>query len=287
MVFVGKFQFTMDEALGTAESIYGKYRDQLGVQESRAMIAVVKFPDQIHRDAWEADTSGKNITIVTSDASFKSQALQQLHEQMRHEIFHLWIPNGVNLSGNYDWFYEGAALYQSLKTGVALNRIRFDDYLDTLSRAYDVDRGLPTNLSLIDVSKNRWSGDNNTKIYARGMLVAFLCDLALLEKSKGKRSVEDLLRKLYEQHRPPAVEMDANTAILSLLRSNSELMPIIDRNITGAESIEWNELLKAAGLEVASSGPTTKLQVIAKPTGAQKNLLDKLGYNNWRKLVSK
>ena len=42
------------------------------------------------------------------------------------------IPNDVNLSGNYDWFYEGFALYQSLKLAVGLNRIRFEDFLDTL-----------------------------------------------------------------------------------------------------------------------------------------------------------
>lgn len=287
MYFSGDLHVDRNKALDTAWEIYENYRKGMGDTLLPATIAVIKIPGKPAANTWEAETRGRNITILTSDTTFESQTLQQLHEQLRHEIFHLWFPNGINLSGNYDWFYEGFALYQSLKTGVALNRIRFDDYLDTLSRAYDVDRRLASKLSLIDVSKNRWSGDNNTKIYARGMLVAFLCDLALLEKSKGKRSVEDLLRKLYEKHRPPAAEADANTAVLSLLRSNSELVPIIDRNINGADSIEWNDLLKAAGLETASSDQTTKLQVTAKPSGKQKKLLDKLGYNNWRKLASK
>ena len=174
----------------------------------------MKFPSRCSVGTWEADTRGSTITIVSSDMPFKTQSLQRLHEQLRHEIFHLWIPNGVNLSGNYDWFYEGFALYQSLKVGVAVNRIRFEDMLDTLSRAYNIDSMQSQKLSLIDASKNRWNG-SNTQVYARGMLVAFLCDLALLEKSKGKLSTDDLLRDLYEAHRPTAPRQDGNAAVLA------------------------------------------------------------------------
>lgn len=289
MFFSGEFQFNRNKALDIAVEIYQDYQKKLGDKHPPKLesITIVKFPFEVRSDTWEAETRGKYITLLTSDTSFRSQVLQQLHEQLRHEIFHLWIPNGVNLSGNYDWFYEGFALYQSLKTGVALNRIQFDDYLDTLSRAYDVDKRLEQKLSLIEVSKNRWAGDNNTRVYARGMLVAFLCDLALLEKSKGKRSVTDLLRQLYERHKPPAAEHDGNAAVLALLRSHNELTPIIDKNITGSESIDWNTLIKAVGLETDPANQTASLKVTAKPTGRQKDLLDKLGYNNWRKLLSK
>jgi hypothetical protein len=284
----GAWKFKDDVAFKAASGIFDAYEELFGSSTSRSVdISIRPFPIPVAAGNYEADTRGNNITIISSDTLFETESVQRLHEQLRHEIFHLWIPNGVNLTGNYDWFYEGFALYQSLKTGVALNRIRFDDYLDTLSRAYDIDRRLGQKLSLIEVSKNRWTGDNNTRVYARGMLVAFLCDLALLEKSKGKRSVESLLRQLYERDRPPAVEQDANTAVLSLLRSYSELMPIIGRNIIGADGIEWNEFLKGAGLEVESADQATKLTVIARPSGRQKNILDKLGYNNWRKLASK
>ena len=284
----GEWLFSDKDAAEMAASIFGEYERLFELAPMGAfVIGIRKFPISAITGSWEADTRGRTVTIVSSDTPFKSQSLQQLHEQFRHEIFHLWIPNGVNLSGNYDWFYEGFALYQSLKTGVAVNRIRFDDYLDTLSRAYDIDKTLGQQLSLIEASKKRWNGDSNTRVYARGMLVAFLCDLALLEKSKGKRSTDDLLRLLYERHRPPNAEEDGNAAILSLLRSHNELAPIIDRNITGSESIDWSGLIKTAGLEAELTDRTTKLKVAAKPQGRQKDLLDKLGYNNWRKLASK
>ena len=274
--------FSVTEAASIATPIFDQYERIFGSSPAdRFIIGIRKFPNPIAVDNWEAGTRGRTITIVSSETAFKSRSLQQL----RHEIFHFWLPNGVNLTGNYDWFYEGFALYQSLKTGVALNNIRFDDYLDTLSRAYKIDRSL--NLSLIEASKNRWAGNNNTRVYARGMLVAFLCDLALLEKSKGKRSVSDLIRQLYEHNRPPHPETDGNTAVLALLRSYSELVPIIDRNIIGSDSIEWNDLINDAGIESQLIDESAKLKVTEKPSSRQKDLLDKLGYNNWRKVASK
>ncbi len=279
----GEWLFTDDEATAMAASVFNEYEQIFGSSPSNEfMIGIRRFPNPVSVGNWEADTRGNNITIISSDMPFKTQSLQRLHEQLRHEIFHLWIPNGVNLTGNYDWFYEGFVLYQSLKIGVAVNRISFDDMLDTLSRAYDIDRMLSQKLSLIDASKNRWNG-SNTQVYARGMLVAFLCDLALLEKSKGKRSITDLLRELYQSHRPPNPAQDGNNVVLGLLRSHSELTTIVERNITGTEAVDWNTLLKSAGLETVSSDQTTKLKVASKPNGSQKDLLDKLGYNNWRK----
>jgi len=107
----------------------------------------------------------------------------------------------------------------------------------------------------------------------------------LLDKSKGKRSVADLLRTIYDKHRPPSPERDGNAVVLALLRSNSELIPIVDRYIEGNANLDWNALIKAAGLETESKDQLTKLKVATKPNGRQKDLLNKLGYNNWRKLA--
>jgi len=189
----------------------------------------------------------------------------------------------VNLTGNYDWFYEGFALYQSLKMGVAVNRIRFDDYLDTLSRAYAIDARQSKRTSMIEASGNRWNG-SNTDVYARGMMVAFLCDIAMLDSSTGKRSTTDLLREIYSKHGGEARSEDGNAAILAIMKRYPELIPITERYVTGAEKLEWGSLIKAAGIDAdAKDG---RLSVSAKLSGRQKDLLDKLGYNSWRKLAN-
>ncbi len=281
----GEWLFSDDEATKMVVEIFEHYAKVFGASPvQNAQIAIMKFPSDVAIGNWEADTRGSCITIASSDMPFKSQSVQRLHEQLRHEIFHLWFPNGVDLSGNYDWFYEGFALYQSLKLGVAVNRIRFEDYLDTLSRAYNLDSFPSQRMSLIVASKNRWSGAN-TQVYARGMLVAFLCDLALMEASKGKISTDDLVREIYQKYRGAIIATDGNTAILDAMRTHQELRFIAEHYISGADKLEWYTLLAGAGIEAGTQNSVTVLRVKAKPGGRQKDLLDKLGYNNWRKLT--
>lgn len=283
----GEWLFSGDDITNFAREIYAETKQGLGSDLSDdVFINVFRFPQASPTGQWEAETRGRNVTVVSSDMPFKSQSLQRLHEQLRHEMFHLWLPNGVNLTGQYDWFYEGFALYRSLKLGLTVNRIRFEDFLDTLSRVYDIDRLSAQKVSLLDASKNRWAGAN-TRVYARGMLVAFLCDIAMLDASKGKRAADSLLRELYLKHRPPAAATDANTAILTLMRSRNELVPIAERYVSGSEPVDWTALLQKAGIEAATRDQLTRLAVVSKPSGRQKDLLDRLGYNSWRKLANK
>lgn len=283
LIMSGEWQVTDDEAANMANEIFAFYEKLFGGKSfEKTQIFLGKFPAEVKTGRWEAETRGANITIFSSEMNFKTQSLQRLHEQLRHEIFHLWLPNGVNLAGNYDWFYEGFALYQSLKIAVAVNRIRFEDFLDTLARAHSIDTLQTQKVSLIEASKNRWNGAN-TQVYARGMLVAFLIDIALLQKSKGKTALPDLLREIYQKHKFPAQRQDGNAAILAVLASRKELQSLVERYIKAAETIAWQTDLEAIGIESATENFSTKLKVKANPNGRQKDLLDKLGYNNWRK----
>ena len=285
VIISGDWNFEPDDAVSMAGEIYNSYQKLFrGGSDAKPLIAIAKFPQQTAHGQWQAETRGRSVTILSSDMPFRTQSLQRLHEQLRHELFHLWIPNGVALTGNYDWFYEGFALYQSLKLAVGLNRIRFEDFLDTLSRAHTIDSAQFQRTSLVQASTNRFKG-SNTQVYVRGMLVAFLCDLALLNQSKGRRSVEDVLAELFGKHRKPATPVDGNTAVLALLRSNPGVVPIVEKYVSGSEKIDWTSEIATAGIEDSDAGILTSLRVKEKPTGRQKALLDKLGYNNWRKLA--
>lgn len=287
LIISGEWLFTDEEAVKMVEEVYAGHRKLFGAAPfERAQIMLSKFPNTERPGTWEAETRGNSVVVLSADMPFQTQSLQKLHEQLRHEIFHLWIPNSVNLSGNYDWFYEGFALYQSLRMGVNSNRIRFDDMLDTISRAYNVDKLQDQSGSLIEASDSRWSAAN-TRIYARGMIVAFLCDITMLQNSNGKSSVSDILRRVYTEHSMQKPREDGNTAILRILESYDYLRPVTERYVRGGKSIVWNKELDAVGLEealVTQRGDAVMLKVKDKPTGRQKAFLDKLGYNNWRKL---
>jgi hypothetical protein len=91
------------------------------------------------------------------------------------------------------------------------------------------------------------------------------------------------LREIYQKHSFPAPRQDGNTAVLNILQTRAELRPIVEKYIKGTENITWQTDLDAIGIESATENFTTKLKVKANPNGRQKDLLDKLGYNNWRK----
>lgn len=281
----GDWNFSDEEARQMIGDIFREYRKLFGeAPTQKAQISLVRFPKDVKFGRWEAETRGANLTVLSSDMPFKYMSLQRLHEQLRHELFHLWIPNKLALTGNYDWFYEGFTVYQSLKTGLQTNQIRFEDFLATLSEAYNIDNLQTQKVSLIEASKNRWNGAN-PQVYSRGMITAFLCDVALLQASKGKFTISDVFREIYDKHRVPNKPENGNAAILKILESYKELRPIVEKYIRGAEKIDWRADLESAGIEATEENSFTKLAVKAKLSAQQSNLLDDLGYNNWRKIV--
>ena len=273
----GKWGFLDLSASEFVHEIYYAYANLFdGEPPGKKHVYILPFPVTVSPGNWEADTRGDTVVILSSDTPFQSQSGQRLHEQLRHEMFHLWIPNGIYLKGRYDWFYEGFALYGSLKLAVARNRIRFEDYLDTLGRAMTVDAALSGRKSLIEASNLRASG-NDTILYARGMLVAFMTDLTMLSRSRGRHDVTSLLRSIYQKYKDPRNEADGNQAVLAAI-DDSE----IERYVKNGELINWTSVLSTAGIERQDRTGSISLMVTAKPNGSQRKLLDKLGYNNWR-----
>lgn len=273
----GSWLFTDETMSEMASEIYESYSHKFGpLAGVKPRIAMLKFPGREGHGIWEAETRGATVTILSSDMPFKSQSEQRLHEQLRHELFHLWFPNGVKLSGDYAWFYEGFALYESLKLGVSLNRIRFDDLLDTLSRAHTIDSGQRPRKPLVGT-------DPIGGVYARGMLIAFLTDVEILGSSKGKRDTSLLLKNLFEANSRSTVEADANAAIVGRIVSEE----MSRRYVRGTELVDWSEILGKIGIISSHDGRATRLSVAPKLNGLQKEILNRLGYNNWRKLGNK
>lgn len=278
---VDEWKFADETAFQMAEEIMLEYAEMFGeIPLKKANIFYLPFPQDIGFDRWRAETRGKNVVILSSRRIANSFEEQRLHEQLRHEIFHLWIPNSVKLSGEYAWFYEGFAVYQALKSGVWLGQISFDDYLNTLEQANFLEKKREQKTSLIEDSKMRWNGEVSS-VYAKGMLVAFLADVAILEKSRGKKDLKNVFREIYQKHKS-VEKKDGNEAIVQALKEYKELAPIIEKYIEGTEKIGWAKYLEAFGIENVGNETNANLRVKVKVTSRQKALLKKLGYNRWR-----
>jgi hypothetical protein len=74
---------------------------------------------------------------------------------------------------------------------------------------------------------------------------------------------------------------------LDVLGSYTNLQPIIEKYIKGMEKINWRTDLESIGVEISETDSVVKLEVKAKLNRRQKDLLDRLGYNSWRKIAEK
>ncbi|NNE99274.1 MAG: hypothetical protein HKN25_09680 [Pyrinomonadaceae bacterium] len=284
---LGEWQFEDSEALEMAESIASEYsRLFKNKAPVRSKIFLLPFPGKTRQGRWQAETRGQNITIMSASMPFKNQALQRLHEQLRHEIFHLWIPNRLNLTGNYAWFYEGFAVYQALKTGVWLGQIRFEDFLSTIGRAHDLHLRSTRDLPLSG-RENMPSNNISASVYSKGMLVAFLTDVAILRNTKGKKSIAGIFRNLPFKEESDEKPLDGNAFIEKVMVRRPELAQIVQKYIRGQGKIDWGRYLKSIGVVNQAGSGFARLRVKSKLTGREKALLKKLGYNRWRKFIKR
>ncbi len=108
-----------------------------------------------------------------------------------HELAHSWLGGAVRLvdeSGNDQaWFTEGFAVHYARKVALRENLISPDEF------AADVDRTL--GLGVSDLGSHPIP--RSREAYQRGALYAAQIDAAIARTSKGKRSLDDLLRKLF------------------------------------------------------------------------------------------
>jgi predicted metalloprotease with PDZ domain len=193
---------------------------------------------------------------------------------------HLWIPNGLALSGDYDWFYEGFTVYQSMRLNVRLGHLNFQDYLDSLSRAYNTYLSLRDGdgLSVVDTSMRRWSG-SAALIYNKGLLIAALYDLRIRQQSDGKRSLDDVYRLLFRRHKVGTATREGNDAVIDALNQVAGEPDFTKRFVKSVNRIDLTTLLAPYGLKVIRHATKTQIVIADSPGPAQRDLLRQMGYN--------
>jgi predicted metalloprotease with PDZ domain len=280
-VTAGEWAFSDEEAADLASSLLKEHAETFGgAAQNRVMLILAPFPRSANADRWSAETRGGTVTLLTGKSPSKTAALSQLSFPLAHELFHLWIPNGLVLDGNYDWFYEGFTLYQALRATVRLNLLTFQDYLNAMGRAFDAYKSAQGSeeFSLLAASERRWTL-SPALVYNKGMLAAFLYDLSLRQKTKGKRSLDDVYRELFRLSNASQARRDGNVAALAALNNAGEMRDVTARYIESTSAIDLPAAIAPFGLRVETGGVRTRISVADSLSGAQRDLLRKFGYN--------
>ncbi|HUS10399.1 MAG TPA: hypothetical protein VMZ30_08020, partial [Pyrinomonadaceae bacterium] len=177
----GKWSLSEGDVNKTSTKILQHYSGLTGFKlRNNAVLMLIPYAGETGPEHWTAETRGNAVVLLLGKNASRKKVLSQLSLVLSHEMFHLWVPNSLNFTGDYDWFFEGFTLYQALRTDLRLGYISFDDYLNTMARVYNAYLSSPDSrlFSLIEASERRWT-THSSMVYDKGMLVAFIYDLSL------------------------------------------------------------------------------------------------------------
>ncbi len=140
-----------------------------------------------------------------------------------HEYFHTWNVKRIRPAAfmpfdlgaeNYTallWAFEGFTSYYDDLMLVRTGLLSREQYLETLARTLTALRRTParTRQSVAESSFDAWikyyrqdesAPDTVVSYYGKGSLIALAIDLALREETGGRRSLDDVMRLLWQRH---------------------------------------------------------------------------------------
>jgi plasmid stability protein len=277
----GGWAFTDEEVGGAVASILREHAKTFGgVPRGSALVVIAQPPRPATFSEWSAETRGSTVFCLSGRSPSRVSALARLETPLAHELFHLWVPNALNLTGDYAWFYEGFTNYQAVRASQRLGFLNFDDYLAALALSYDAYE--PTRetdtLPLVEASRRRWTGAN-ALVYHKGMLAAAIYDLHLRAATRGKRSLDDVYRELFRRSQVGSGERDGNALALDVLKDVAGGKDFAASFVAVSHKIDLGAELSPFGIKVETYGARHHLVVSNTLTGSQRDLLRQIGYN--------
>jgi predicted metalloprotease with PDZ domain len=277
----GKFPFSDKDAIKIATQIMEEYSRVTRFElKSNPVLMLIPYPGEAGPESWTAETRGNDVVLVLGRKASRKKVLARLGIVLSHELFHLWVPNSLQLDGDYDWFFEGFTLYQALRTDLRLGLISFEDYLETLASVYDAHLSSPDSdgLSLIEASQRRWT-TSSSLVYEKGMLVAFVYDLMLRSLTDCTASLDDIYGELFGLS--STGHGSANESIIKLLEDRDGLKSFAKNYVESTGRISLDQMFATYGIQLRRGTPgtgPTKFSVGRDLSKSQLKLLGCIGY---------
>jgi predicted metalloprotease with PDZ domain len=229
--------------------------------------------------------------IVPRFSFVQKSAYEDFLLLVAHEFFHLWNVKRLRPEAftPYDWARENHTSLLWAMEGLtstyevmALRRaglVTPERFLEIWAERLTQLARTPGRfrVSLAQASYDAWikhyrpdetTANTSVSYYLKGSVVGFLLDLELRRRTDGARSLDDLVRRLFERHgRPPGLPEDGvERAAVEL--AGEGLAAWFDRAIRSTQELPAAEALGAAGIECvlrAAKGSDDKGGVSATP----------------------
>ncbi len=197
---------------------------------------------------------------VLREQDFKRIKLKTT-EIAAHEFYHLETPFRIREKGiaafnfrtpettEHLWFYEGVTEWASNMALLRYGVTTIGHFFSDLSFKIRDMHQLNSTVSLLDISNNSYSKNENYHyMYTKGAVTAAMLDLQILEASGGEKGLQDVvnaLAKKYTGDHPFASE-DFFNEVVQL--SDPSVRGFIDNYIIGNEELPIKDLFSKIGI---------------------------------------
>jgi len=229
--------------------------------------------------------------LVPRFAFVQKAAYEDFLQLVAHEYFHLWNVKRIRPQAftPYDWtrenhtrllwamegltsFYEIVALRRA---GLIAPERFVGIWAERITQLWRTPGRLRTPLALAyyDSWIKHYRPDESTanttvSYYLKGSVVGFLLDLEIRRRTSGARSLDDVMRLLFERYgRAPGLPEDGVEKTASEV-AGEDLRPWFDRALRSTEELDVEGALAGVGLQAIfrpSSGPEDKGGAAATP----------------------
>jgi predicted metalloprotease with PDZ domain len=209
-----------------------------------------------------------------------------------HEFFHTWNVRRVRPKPLVEYDYENEVYLRSLWIAEGITSYYDDlqlarcglisqkEYLETVSKQIEKLQTTPgRNIqSLSDSSHDTWiklyrpnenSGNAQVSYYNKGAVAALLLDVEIRSATDGKKSLDDIMRLLYERHANGVGYTPEEFQSLVAEVSGADLSNWFARYIDGVDEFDYSKALDWYGLEFQK--PKSNSEAGESKTDAEKS----------------
>ena len=209
--------------------------------------------------AWEHNLSSE---YVFNESPLEGNVAKEIKSVAAHEFFHVITPLNIHseLVGNFNfekptmsqhiWLYEGVTEWASDILQLRDYLISLNDYLADMKTKLIINDNYDPTISLVDLSLHSTERqDQYGNIYMKGAVVGCLLDIRLLELSKGKKGLREVLNQLYKDYGANKAFSEKDFFNDFVNRTYPEISDFINKYIKGTEKLPIAEYFGKLGIE--------------------------------------
>ncbi|WP_420147691.1 PDZ domain-containing protein [Spirosoma sp.] len=210
--------------------------------------------------AWEHSYSSE---YVIKEEEFSKKLADDMTSIAAHEFFHVVTPLNIHSEiiqqfnfetptpSEHLWLYEGVTEWASDAMQLRGKIMDLPTYLDEQTQKIVYDKSLDTTYSLSKLGLTCYTDEGQRQygnIYARGALVAGLLDIRLLELSKGKRGLREVINELAATYGPDKAFSEKDFFTTFTQMTYPEIADFFNRYVKAAEPLPFKEYYSKLGI---------------------------------------